>query len=131
MIHKEYIEASHLHNWLKWRNIKHFHCPNETGGNVGRGVMNKRIGVSAGVPDYFVFLNGNQTKSGEFVNIAIELKEPSGKNKASTKQKEWLEVLENQGFKVYVAFGFLDAVNFIKKCGYVDNEIPSPKEFQF
>ena len=131
MIHKEYLEASQLHNWLKWRDIKHFHCPNETGGNIHRGVMNKRIGVSAGVPDYFIFLNAEQSKDGVPVNIAIELKEPSGKNKASKFQDEWLRVLNGQGFKVKVAFGYLDAVNFIKECGYLDNGIPSPKENPF
>lgn len=130
MIHSEFNECVKLHQWLKWRDIKHFHCPNETGGNWQRGALNKKIGVSAGVPDYLLFLTADQTSKGLPVNIAIEMKEPSGKNKASTLQKEWLKTLSAQGFLVRVCFGFEDAKDFIiNGCGYVDDGIMSAKEY--
>lgn len=113
MIQAEYNEAVRLHRWLEIRDIRHFHVPNETGGNAWRGSANKRMGVSAGVPDYFVFLpNG--------VNLVIELKRADKPAYASKEQREWLAYLSTRGFKVCVAHGAKEAVDYIKSCGYDD-----------
>ena len=129
-IHREYNEGVKLHQFLKYRDIAHAHVPNETGGNFARGSMNKNLGVSAGFPDYVIFLKPSQTKRGMPLNVAIELKEPSGKNKATPLQKQWLELLQGQGFIVSVCYGFEDAKRFlIDKCGYFDNGVVNLKDF--
>ena len=96
-VHREYKEAVKLHRWLEVRSIDHFHVPNETGGNRSRGAMNKRMGVSAGVPDFFIF-HGKRL-------IAIELKRSGGGSGASKSQKEWLRKLASYGFEAYVQIG--------------------------
>ena len=122
MIHAEYNESVRLAQWLRWRDIKFTHVANETGGNFKMGAMNKSMGVSPGFPDYLIFLpNG--------VNVAIELKEPSGKNKASKLQVQWLKTLSAHGFQVAVSFGALDAIKFLtESCGYIDDRQPNLKE---
>ena len=113
MVHAEYNEAVKLHRWLEARGIRHFHVPNETGGNAWRGSSNRAMGVSAGVPDYFVFLpNG--------VNLAIELKRADKPAYASQSQKDWLKFLSTRDFMVYVAHGAQEAVDYIKSNGYED-----------
>lgn len=116
MIHKEFNEGVRLHQWLSRRDIPHTHVANETGGNMRQGVLNKKLGVSAGFPDLLIFLpNGN--------NVAIELKEPSGKNKATTQQWAWLTLLAKHGFYTSVAFGAEKAIEFlINDCGYENTE---------
>lgn len=103
----EYPEACAFHEYLEVRKIRHFHCPNETGGNPRRGAMNKRIGVVAGIPDFFVFL-------GDGIRIVIELKEPNG-GSASPAQKSWLEFLAREGFHCAVCHGAKEAIEFVEE----------------
>ena len=46
--------------WLAINHIPHFHCPNEIGGSSRavkvRAIKMKKMGVSKGVPDLFVFI---------------------------------------------------------------------------
>lgn len=114
MIQAEYNEAVRLHKWLEVRGIKHFHVPNETGGNAWRGSSNKRMGVSAGVPDYFIFLPNGK-------NVALELKRGDSPAYATEKQKEWLKYLSTRGFDVCVAHGAKEAVDYLKAMGYDDD----------
>ena len=116
MIHKEFNEGVKLHQWLERRDIPHTHIANEGNGDFRRGAMNKALGVSSGFPDYLIFLpNGH--------NVAIELKEPSGKNKATPKQWEWLTTLAKRGFYTAVCTGAGKAVEFlINECGYIDEQ---------
>lgn len=112
--HNEYNESVKLHRWLEVRGIKHFHCPNENYGNTWASVSGARMGVSKGVPDYFIFLpNG--------VNACIELKRSDGYAYASKDQKDWLAFLSSRGFRVAVCHGAEEAVDFLKsECEYED-----------
>lgn len=107
-VHREYKEAVKLHRWLEVRGIEHFHVPNETGGNPARGAMNKRMGVSSGVPDFFIF-HGKRM-------IAIELKRSDGGNGATDNQLEWLRKLASYGFEAYVCNGADEAIKVVEKA---------------
>lgn len=66
--------------------------------------MRRRMGVKAGVPDWFVICPPD-------VRLAIELKKPeaAGKAYASKEEREWLAFLESSGFEVHVCRGFYEA----------------------
>lgn len=107
----EYQESVLLHQWLDVRKIPHFHVPNENGRNSAqRGAMNKRMGVSKGVPDFFVFTPGK--------NIVIELKRQKG-GTVSLDQRRWLETLSKQGFTCGIARGAQEAIEFIQQEGRI------------
>lgn len=111
---KEYYEAKALHQYLEARRIPHTHIANEHGGHVARASMAKAIGVSAGFPDFLIFLpNG--------INVALELKAVDG-GKESKLQRQWLDLLETRGFVVGVCKGFYKAKDFI------DEQLKNPAD---
>lgn len=116
--HAEFIECVKFHQWLKLRNIRHTHIANEGNGNAYRGSMNKKMGVSAGFPDYIVLVPVG--KMGSLVPVAIEMKRPTG-GRVSNEQTMWLAELKVAGFKTAVCKGCAEAVAFIKECGYKDS----------
>lgn len=109
-IPSEYVEACEFHNWLVGQGIDHFHTPNETGGNQARGAMNKRIGVSSGIPDFFIFVPRGD---GTFINVVIELKRQDGGSGLSKTQREWLVKLARYGFEAYKCDGAREAIDTI------------------
>ena len=117
MLYKETAECIKFHHWLKLRDIWHTHVPNEGNGNGYAGSLKKKMGVSAGFPDYIILL-----PVGDFgtpVPVAIEMKKPDG-GVTSPAQKEWLAELEKAGFKTAVCHGASEAVIFLKRLGYKD-----------
>jgi len=107
----EYQEAVTLHQWLSAKQIHHFHVPNENGRNgAQRGAMNKRMGVSKGVPDFFVFT--------PTANIVIELKRQKG-GSVSPEQRDWLNRLAHAGFTCAIARGAQEAIEFITQEGKI------------
>lgn len=105
-LQREWYEAKNLHDWLTLKGIPHTHVSNEHGGNAVRASLAKKMGVSAGFPDFLIFLP-NQ------VNVALELKIKG--NKTSPLQDKWLEILRYQGFEVAVCYGFYEAQDYIKR----------------
>lgn len=106
----EYQEAVAFHQWLQGQRIDHFHVPNETGGHGARGAMNKRMGVSAGVPDFFVFIR----KGSEVRRIVIELKRKDGGTGATPAQRDWLRKLAGYGFEAYICDGAFEAIEVVQ-----------------
>lgn len=66
---------------------------------------NKRLGVSAGVPDLLCIISGNV--------VWLEMKRVKG-GTLSQAQKDWIAALEEAGQTVFVAKGADAAINFIK-----------------
>lgn len=60
----------------------------------------KKQGVKAGVPDICLPVARNG-----FNGLYIELKRQKG-SRTSPEQKEWIEQLEQQGYKAVICFGF-------------------------
>lgn len=79
-----------------------FHVPNEGKRSAKTGKMMKRMGLRNGVPDLIFPIS----KRG-FHGLAIEMK--YGKNKPTEKQLEWLDLLNANGYKAVVCYGFDEA----------------------
>lgn len=88
------------------------------------GARAKRQGLKAGFPDIFLPV----AKDG-FHGLFIELKTPAckqlkiAKGVLSNAQKECIEALKNQGYKVEVCYGAHEAIDIIK--GYIRYEASS------
>ena len=114
----EDVEQMAFVEWLTYNNIPHFHCPNEIGGSSRavkvRAIKMKRLGVSKGVPDLFVFLpvKGITGRVDSSQPLAIEMKRTKGST-TSPEQKEWLKVLELSGIPCAVCKGADAAIKFV------------------
>lgn len=106
--------------WLRINKIPHFHCPNEVGGQTRslkvRAIKMKRMGVSKGVPDLFIFIPvaGINGHTDAYQAVAIEMKRKKNA-RTSEEQKEWLKVLELAGIPCAVCKGAEKAIEFIKE----------------
>lgn len=106
--------------WLEANQIPHFHCPNEVGGQTKalrvRAIKMKRMGVSKGVPDLFVFIpiEGVTGKIDAYQPLAIEMKRQKGST-TSKEQKEWLKLLEMAGIPGAVCKGAEKAIEFVEQ----------------
>ena len=86
------------------------HIPNGGKRDARTAVNLKREGVKAGVPDICL-----PVARGQYHGLYIELK--AGKNKTSTKQKEWLNALSKEGYATKVCYGWVEARETIE--GYL------------
>ena len=110
----EALEQSMLFQWCELQKGKYpmlsllFAIPN--GGSRPRleAINLKKQGLKSGVPDIFL-----PYANKKYHGLFIELK--YGKNKASEKQKEWINKLNEQGYKAVVCNGFDEARNTIEE----------------
>ena len=77
----------------------------------------KRQGVKAGVPDMFLAV-----AKGKYHGLFIELK--AGSNKASDKQKIWIDKLKKQNYKAVICYGFDEAQNELLE--YISQDARQP-----
>lgn len=97
--------------YLQYKRLRYNHSPNETHrggmGGIIQGARNKRIGVSAGFPDYVIFLPGDN-------DLYLEVKIETGT--VSKEQKEWIRYL-NEETKNYaeVAYSLKEAIAIVEK----------------
>ena len=87
-----------------------FHIPNGGSRNKLEAANLKRQGVKAGVPDICL-----PVARGNYHGLFIEMKNASGKNKATDKQKEWIQDLNRQGYMAIVCYGWQEASEVLKK----------------
>lgn len=114
-IAKESEEQRALFEWAVWNMGKWpelamlFHIPN--GGKRGKAeaARLKAEGVSAGVPDLCL-----PAPRGGYHGLYIELKRIKG-GEVSKNQKEWLALLNRQGYFAAVCFGWQEAARAITK----------------
>lgn len=100
-------EQQLLVQYCDLKGYKRFRVPNETftrSWNQKR--KNKMLGVSAGVPDLFVIVNGQL--------CAIEMKRKKNSS-TSMVQKEWIEALNESGIPARVCKGHEQAIEFIEE----------------
>lgn len=88
-----------------------FHIPNGGKRNPREASNLKAQGVRAGVPDLFVPIAANGRHG-----LFIEMK--AAKGRVSDKQREWLGLLDSQGYRTAVCFGAGQAIDVLK--GYLD-----------
>lgn len=104
----EDTEQMDVIEWANWNTNRFpelkllFHVPNGGKRNAVEAARFKAMGVKAGVPDLClpVPMNG-------YAGLYIEMK--YGKNKTTDKQKEWIAALRQQGYKVTVCYGAIEA----------------------
>ena len=95
-------------DWANWNTGRFpelkllFHVPNGGKRNAAEAARFKAMGVKAGVPDLClpVPMNG-------YAGLYIEMK--YGKNKPTDTQNKWITALRQQGYKVAVCYGGMEA----------------------
>lgn len=102
-------EAATLVAYLRIKNYKFQHIPNETGSSPEakrRAVRMKQQGTSRGFPDYMVLVNGHA--------VFIELKRTYGSS-VSLEQREWINALnEIENVQAYICKGAKEAIDVIE-----------------
>ena len=107
IIPTEEAEQRTFVQYLQLRHLKHFRVPNETYTKSRmQHYKNKVLGVSAGVPDLFVIVNGRL--------IAVEMKRIKG-SVTSPAQIEWLKSLNDAGVPSRVCKGASAAIAFVEE----------------
>lgn len=89
-----------------FRKIPVFHIPNGGSRNKIEAANLKRQGVRAGVPDLCIPL----ARKG-YHGLYIEMK--AGKGKPTENQKEWLALLNENGYLAKVCVGAYEAIDLI------------------
>lgn len=102
----EATEQEHVINYCRYQGILIYAIPNGGKRNTREAANLKRQGVKAGVPDLCVPV----ARRG-FHGLYIEMK--YGNNKATEKQKEWLEALNREGYLAKVCNGFDEAIELL------------------
>lgn len=99
-------EQQALIEWCAWKRIPIFHIPNGGSRDKREAANLKRQGVKAGVPDLFV-----PVARGGWHGLFVEMK--TAKGRVSSKQREWLDLLDAQGYLTRVCRGADEAMSVI------------------
>lgn len=112
-------EAIAFADWLRAMHLPHTHIANEIGGSTKtaklRAIKAKRMGQTAGVWDYEIFLpiTNIDGEVDAYQEIRIELKRTKG-SVTSPAQKEWGKIYELAGIPCAVCKGCDKAIEFVK-----------------
>ena len=113
-------EAMVFADWLSSQQIPHTHIANEIGGSSKaakvRALKAKRMGQSAGVWDYEIFIPITNIFGDidAYQEIRVELKRLKGST-VSPKQKEWGKIYELSGIPCAICKGAENAIKFVQK----------------
>jgi len=92
------------------------HCPNEGKRSSISGHNLKLAGLKPGAPDNIIFNPPPNIPHAK--GAAIELKRLSG-GKVSSEQEKWIFDLMERGWVAMIAEGLDEALNALKKWGYI------------
>ena len=112
-------EAIAFADWLRAQHIPHTHIANEIGGSTKtaklRAIKAKRMGQTAGVWDYEIFIPILNVFGDvdAYQEVRIELKRTKG-GTTSPAQKKWGEVYELAGIPCAVCKGAENAIEFVR-----------------
>ena len=112
-------EAAVFADWLRAMHIPHTHIANEIGGSTKvakvRAIKAKRMGQTAGVWDYEIFLpiEGVDGEVDAYQEVRVELKRTKG-GAVSPAQKKWGEVYDKAGIPCAICKGAEEAIKFVK-----------------
>ena len=99
--------------WLRSRGVVFLHVANEGRRSLAGGAIMRRMGLSAGVPDYLILTRTAMAPHGAF----IELKRRHG-GRVSPAQADWHARLVALGWAGGVAAGAREAVDLLVRLGY-------------
>lgn len=92
----------------KWPELRLlYHVPNEGRRSMATGGRLRAEGLKSGVPDLCL-----PSAHGEYHGLYIEMKRTKG-GRATPEQKEWLEMLEEEGYKTEICNGADAAIKAI------------------
>lgn len=105
----EYAECVTLWDWMIIKGLAtySFHIPNESKRSKYAGGRLKRIGMRAGVSDYFIAI-----PRGSYHGLWLEIK--VGKNKLTQQQEFFFFDMQMQHYCCRVAYGFDEAKAYIE-----------------
>ncbi len=113
-------EAIAFADWLRANHIPATHIANEMGGSTRtaklRAIKAKRMGQTAGVWDYEVFVPvyDLDNEIAAYQEIRIELKRQKGST-TSAAQRKWQEIYELAGIPCRVCKGAEEAIKFVRE----------------
>lgn len=93
--------------WAAWKGLPLFHIPNGGARSIQTAARLKAEGVKAGVPDLFL-----PVASGGYHGLFVEMKRTGG-GRVSTRQQEWLDLLNANGYRAIVCHGADEAIREI------------------
>ncbi|MBR3254201.1 hypothetical protein IKF88_00505 [Candidatus Saccharibacteria bacterium] len=112
-------EAIAFADWLRAMRIPHTHIANEIGGSTAaakvRALKAKRMGQTAGVWDYEVFIPVENIygEVDAYQEVRVELKRTKGST-TSPAQRQWGKVYEMAGIPCAVCKGAEAAIKFVE-----------------
>ena len=112
-------EAVAFADWLRANHLPHTHIANEIGGSTRaakvRALKAKRMGQSAGVWDYEIFIPVANIYGDidAYQEVRVELKRIKG-GTTSPAQKQWGKIYEMSGIPCAVCKGAKKAIEFIE-----------------
>lgn len=89
-------------DYCDFKHIPIFHIPNGGSRNKREAKNLKRQGVKPGIPDLCI-----PVAKGGYHGLYIEMKAEGGK--PTEKQLEWIELLNANGYRAVICFGFDEA----------------------
>ena len=119
-------EAKTFVEMMEWRNLKHFHIPNENSIRSPQYLKKmKAMGWNKGIADYFVIIPYARSKDGTPRGLFIEIKRQGAKNaktgkvlkspsKVYPEQAEFIsDVAMIPGIESTIAYGADEAISFV------------------
>jgi len=112
-------ECIAFHQWLELNHIPHAHIANESRSSsrqaMIRGAKLKRMGQSAGVWDYDIYVPifGVTGDVDDYQLLKVEMKRQYG-GTVSPEQKKWQKVYETAGIPCKICKGAKDAIAFVQ-----------------
>lgn len=120
-------ECIAFHQWLELRHIPHAHIANESRSGsrnaMIRGAKLKRMGQSAGVWDYEIYVPvlGVTGEVDDYQLLKVEMKRRYG-GTVSPEQKNWQKIYETAGIPCMVCKGAKQAIAFVEQFIYNEND---------
>ena len=101
--------------WLVWNGIRFHHAQNEGDHKVQYRKKQHALGVFPGFPD--LFIPETPPLAPRYKGCFIEMKRQVG-GTVSADQEEWMELLEDLGYKTAVCKGAKEAIPLLRTLGY-------------
>jgi len=113
----EHAEQCQLVEYLEIRGLLFSATMQETYTmSIGQKMKHKRSGLRKGLPDMFVFITAEKSKTDLPVLLAIEMKRTKD-SKTGEEQQEWISSLDSvAGVYAAVCKGFDEARGFVDSC---------------
>lgn len=108
IIPTEHQEQSIIIKYCELKKIPVFHIPNGSYKSFTARIKSKQEGLKPGVPDLMIPITNK-----EYCGLFIELKRLKG-SKVSEYQKQWIELLNKQGYRAIVCYGSSEAIKEIE-----------------